>query len=94
MDDKKIRIIHQWVILWIKNSIKLYTEKSVAFPDPIMCIEAIPLQNLFKQYDTYDFPNLKLIEWKLEYIRFLQRNNCFNYLETLLLFNFSSIKLL
>ena len=43
-------------------SIKTYTEKSVAFPDPVMCIGAMPLQNLFKQYDTYDFPNLKLIE--------------------------------
>ena len=39
-----------------------YTEKSVAFPDSVMCIGAMPLQNLFKQYDTYDFPNLKLIE--------------------------------
>ena len=42
--------------------IYIYTEKSVAFPDPVMCIGAMPLQNLFKQYDTYDFPNLKLIE--------------------------------
>ena len=38
------------------------TEKSIAFPDPMMCIEVTTIQNLFKQHDTSDFPNLKSID--------------------------------
>ena len=44
-----------------KNNL-IHTEKSIALPDPIMYIADTTIQNLFKQNDTSDFPNLKLID--------------------------------